>query len=43
MSGAWRALSKLRDEGSESIGVGVNEWEVCQDALEQRDFDCFGG
>jgi D-threo-aldose 1-dehydrogenase len=42
MSGAWRALSKLRDERVvKAIGVGVNEWEVCQDALEQRDFDCF--
>ena len=42
MNGAWRALSKLRDERVvKAIGVGVNEWEVCQDALEQRDFDCF--
>ena len=42
MDGAWRALSKLRDERVvQAIGVGVNEWEVCQDALEQRDFDCF--
>ncbi len=42
MNGAWRALSKLRDERVvKAIGVGVNEWEVCQDALEQLDFDCF--
>ena len=42
MDGAWRALSDLRDQGVvEAIGVGVNEWEVCQAALEQRDFDCF--
>lgn len=42
MDGAWKALSKLRDEGVvKAIGVGVNEWEVCQKALEQRDFDCF--
>ncbi len=42
MDGAWRALSKLRDEGVvKAIGVGVNEWQVCQAALEQRDFDCF--
>jgi D-threo-aldose 1-dehydrogenase len=42
MDGAWKALSKLRDEGVvKAIGVGVNEWEVCQAALEQRDFDCF--
>ncbi len=42
MEGAWKALSDLRDQGVvKAIGVGVNEWEVCQTALEQRDFDCF--
>ena len=42
MDGAWKALSKLRDEGIvKAIGVGVNEWEVCHEALKQRDFDCF--
>lgn len=42
MDGAWRALSRLRDEGLvTAIGVGVNEWEVCLAALEARDFDCF--
>lgn len=42
MDGAWKALSQLRDEGVvKAIGVGVNEWQVCQAALEQRDFDCF--
>ncbi len=42
MDGAWKALAKLRDEGVVSaIGVGVNEWQVCQAALEVRDFDCF--
>ncbi|MEP0520415.1 MAG: aldo/keto reductase [Hyphomicrobiales bacterium] len=42
MDGCWKALSKLRDEGVvKAIGVGVNEWEVCHTALEQRDFDCF--
>ncbi len=42
MDGSWRALSKLRDEGVvKAIGVGVNEWQVCQAALEARDFDCF--
>jgi D-threo-aldose 1-dehydrogenase len=42
MDGCWRALAKLRDEGVvKAIGIGVNEWEVCHEALKQRDFDCF--
>ena len=42
MDGCFKALAKLRDEGVvKAIGVGVNECEVCQAALEQRDFDCF--
>ncbi len=42
MDGAWRALSDLRDQGMvKAIGVGVNEWQVCFEALKQRDFDCF--
>ena len=42
MDGAWRALDRLRSEGVlKAIGVGVNEWQVCLEALQQRDFDCF--
>ena len=42
MDGCWRALEKLRNEGSvKAIGVGVNEWQVCHEALKLRDFDCF--
>ncbi|PYD48165.1 aldo/keto reductase [Novacetimonas pomaceti] len=41
MDGCWRALERLRDQGVvRAIGVGVNEWEVCYDAIRQRDFDC---
>lgn len=42
MDGCYRALARLRDEKVvKAIGVGVNEWEVCHEALKQRDFDCF--
>jgi D-threo-aldose 1-dehydrogenase len=42
MDGCWRALASLRDQGVvKAIGVGVNEWQVCHEALKQRDFDCF--
>ena len=42
MDGAWKALEKLRSEGHlKAIGVGVNEWQVCHQALVERDFDCF--
>jgi D-threo-aldose 1-dehydrogenase len=42
MDGSYRALEQLRNEGLvKAIGVGVNEWEVCEAALRQRDFDCF--
>lgn len=42
MDGSWKALNSLRDQGVvKAIGVGVNEWEVCHEALRQRDFDCF--
>ncbi len=42
MDGCWRALEQLRSQGAiKAIGVGVNEWEVCHEALKRRDFDCF--
>ncbi len=42
MDGCWRALERLRADGAvKAIGVGVNEWDVCHEALKQRDFDCF--
>lgn len=42
MDGCYRALEALRAQKVvKAIGVGVNEWEVCHEALKQRDFDCF--
>jgi D-threo-aldose 1-dehydrogenase len=42
MEGGYRALDGLRAEGSvEAIGLGVNECEVCLEAMERGDFDCF--
>lgn len=42
MDGCYKALERLRDEKVvKAIGVGVNEWQVCHEALKQRDFDCF--
>jgi D-threo-aldose 1-dehydrogenase len=42
MNGSAKALERLRDEKVvRAIGVGCNEWQVCHEALKQRDFDCF--
>lgn len=42
MDGCFRALERLRGEGIlKAIGIGVNEWQVCERALRERDFDCF--
>ncbi len=42
MDGCYRALDRLRSDGVvKAIGVGVNEWDVCYEALKQNDFDCF--
>lgn len=42
MDGCWRALESLRAQKVvKAIGVGVNEWEVCHQALLRHDFDCF--
>jgi D-threo-aldose 1-dehydrogenase len=40
MDGGYRALSELRSSGAiGAIGIGVNEWEVCVEALGFADFD----
>jgi D-threo-aldose 1-dehydrogenase len=40
--GGYRALDELRDNGDISaIGLGVNEWQICADAMEIGRWDCF--
>jgi D-threo-aldose 1-dehydrogenase len=40
MEGGYRALRELRDGGAvRAIGLGVNEWQVCEQALAHGEFD----
>lgn len=42
VDGGYRALDELRSAGDVSeIGLGVNEWEVCAEAMEIGRWDCF--
>jgi D-threo-aldose 1-dehydrogenase len=42
MDGGYRAMDELRQSGRVSaIGLGVNEYEVCEQALEYGNWDCF--
>lgn len=42
MDGGYRAMDELRrDKRVSAIGLGVNECEVCEVALEHGDWDCF--
>ena len=42
MDGGYRAMDELRRNGLVSaIGLGVNEYEGCERALEHGDWDCF--
>lgn len=42
MSGGYKALCELRSNGDiDAIGVGVNEWQVCEKLLGLGDFDLF--
>jgi D-threo-aldose 1-dehydrogenase len=42
MEGGYRAMDELRRSGEISaIGLGVNEWQVCEQAMGEGDFDCF--
>jgi D-threo-aldose 1-dehydrogenase len=40
--GGYRAMRELRDQDVVgAIGLGVNEWQVCEAAMEIGAFDCF--
>jgi D-threo-aldose 1-dehydrogenase len=42
LKGGYRAMRELRESGAvEAIGLGVNEWEICEEALDAGAFDCF--
>lgn len=42
MEGGYRAMRELREQGLvKAIGLGVNEYEVCEAALAYGDWDCF--
>lgn len=42
MNGGYKALTRLRDEGTiKAFGAGVNEWQPCQAMAERGDFDLF--
>jgi len=41
VGGGFKALTELRQAGNiKAIGLGVNEWQVARDALEEVDLDC---
>ena len=40
--GGYRALDELRSAGLvQAIGLGVNEWQVCEAAMQMGRWDCF--
>ena len=42
MNGSAKALAVLKAAGQVgAIGIGVNEADICEDALQAADFDCF--
>lgn len=42
MAGGYRAMDELRRNGDVgAIGIGVNEWQVCAEALACGQWDCF--
>lgn len=42
MKGGYKAMEELRRQGLiKAIGLGVNEYQVCEAALDYGDWDCF--
>lgn len=42
IEGGYRALEELRAGGDiTAVGLGVNEWEICERAMEYGAYDCF--
>ncbi|MEO5773596.1 MAG: aldo/keto reductase [Sphingomicrobium sp.] len=42
MEGGYRAMRELRDGGQVgAIGLGANEWQICEDAMREGEFDVF--
>jgi D-threo-aldose 1-dehydrogenase len=42
MEGGAKAMDELRRAGTvRAIGLGVNEWQVCEAAMDHVDWDCF--
>lgn len=40
LTGGYRAMQALKDQGViESIGLGVNEWQICEEVLAEVDLD----
>ncbi|MEQ8378988.1 aldo/keto reductase [Parvibaculum sp.] len=42
MDGGYRAMEELRRSGAVgALGIGANEWQVCNLAMDRGDWDCF--
>lgn len=42
VEGGFKAMAELREQGVvRNIGLGVNEWQICDQAMEHAQFDCF--
>lgn len=42
VEGGYRALDELRSQGViKAIGLGVKQWEVCEEAMKYGSYDCF--